>query len=828
MKRFNLLFFDSKQGLKENFFFIRNILKNSSKSLLISILFVGFLILLDFLGREIKNELLNSSRAFYNNIGIFLVSVNELFGLKFLTYFKDVIVIVAGILGIILGLFFTTFLNIITSKYSNINSTIINQLIKQKVINKYFNLLAILVAASIMFQFLLIIGYYPTVISSLLFTISVVITLLSFIFYGRYTLIYFNAGNLALDLIHSSNQILTRAYKNKTYFDCEKGYQILLGIRRNLETIRLIAEESTKPQLSNTALDAISKEVLEFAIRYNAFKHTFPSDKGWHPKIQRNKRWDEATSTEFEFFSRTGATLYPATIDDFLAIEKQLIDTQYYIFTHIESTSDLVQLINNQYKYLHVIAFQCDLELFDLFFNKLETFIEKKLVKNEPESDENTNLQLVSLYAILQIQYLVGFNHNFEKIINKEILKKLAYGIHSFKSTDTIMQFPYKIRTWMDKYQQMLRNENYNEKKILTPLFYTEFELANQFQNLFKNHIEQISNNIINRVLSFAKRLRDKSYPLESLEFLIESLDVQRKIGFFSGIVENKIVKEINFLNLKKEEEFKFIDRANLLERNDLFRKKMINEIWDLGLSSYSIKNTDLPDIYGNFYQIICEDIIDKSFESDANQLIKYLPHFYTYNILYIESLREKIDKKRLEYTSSKLFPLIVDLFEISSITIILFIGNDNTKLKDSFFKFWDNLYKGDVEKERNFWSLVLPVYEYFNQPIFGLSTPSYVKEYRRRDRLEEFLKRSNLVRIEEISGTMLSFMQHYVTDIDDVYFKEIVRKLSVDRISNFMSGELAEVFIEYFLRTRVALKELKIKETRYGEDIRRSLEKDS
>ncbi|MBN1637922.1 MAG: hypothetical protein JW866_03075 [Ignavibacteriales bacterium] len=828
MKRVSLLFFDGKQGLKENFYFIRNIIKNSSKSLLISILFVGLLILLDFLAREFKTVLLDSSKTFFNNIGNLLIRFNDLFGLKFLDYFKDVIVIVAGILGIILGLFFTTFLNIITSKYSNINSTIVNQLIKQKVINKYFNLLAILVATSILFQFLLIIGYHPTVISSFLFTISVIITILAFIFYGRYTLIYFNAGNLALDLTHSNNQILTRAFKNKTYFDSEKGYQILLDIRRNLETIRLIAEESSKPQLSNTALDAISKEVLEFAIRYNAFKHTFPSNKGWHPKTQKYKRWEEASSTEFEFFNRTGATLYPVTIDDFNAIEKQLINTQYYIFNRVESTSDYVQLINNQYKYLQVIAFQCDLELFDLFFDELETFIEKRLVKTNPESNETSNLQLVSLYAILQIQYLVGFNHNFEKIINKEILKKFAYGIHSFKNTDTIMQFPYKIRIWMDKYQEMLRNEFYNEKKILTPLFYTEFELANQFQNIFKNHIEKVSENIIKRVLAFAKNLRDKSFPLESLEFLIESLDVQRKIDFFSGIVENKIANEINPLNLIKEEEFIFNERASLLIKNGLFRKKMINEIWDLGLSSYSIKNTDLPDIYGNFYQIICEDIIDKSFESNANQLIKYLPHFYTYNILYIESLRNKIDNKRLEYTTSKLFPLIVDLFEISSITIIKFIGYDNIELKNSFFKFWDTLYKGDAEKERNFWGMILPIYEYFNQPIFGLSTPSYVKEYRRRDRLEEFLKKSNLVRIEEINGTMLSFMQHYVTDIDDIYFKEIVRKLSVDRISNFMSGELAEVFIEYFLRTRVALKELKIKETRYGEDIRRSLEKDT
>jgi hypothetical protein len=472
--------------------------------------------------------------------------------------------------------------------------------------------------------------------------------------------------------------------------------------------------------------------LLSFAIRYNSFKHTFPSDKSWHPKAQKHKRWDEASSSEFEMFSRIGSSLFPETIDDYLYIEKQIINTQFFIFRNIVNPNGKVQLIYNQFKYLQTISFQCEVELFETFFDQLELYVKDNLkVTDDKENEEN--LQLISLYANLLIQYLVGLNHNLERIITEKQLRRLAKAIHNFENTDSIMQFPYSIRIWADKYQQKLLNEEFNEKKTLTPIFYTEFELAYQFQNLLKTSFEKVVNDMHKRILAFSNYLRTSKLNLESLEFLSETLDIYHKAKFFSGNIENKIANEINTLNLKKEEDFSFSDRDNLLERNEIFRKKIINEIWQVGWSSYTIKNKELPDIYGNFYQLICEDILDKAFENKANALIKFLPQFYTYNFLYIESLREKIDSKRFDFTASKLFPVIVDLFEISALAIIMFKAYNNDELKNSFFDFWDNAFKKDDKEEKRFWSMIIPIYEYFNQPLFGLSTPSYVREHKRR-----------------------------------------------------------------------------------------------
>jgi len=827
MKNLKLTYYNKKIILSENIGFLRGMLNTSKSGLLISVVYIGFLVGLDSVARQSAIVFCNSTNIFLNQIADILYKINEVIGIKFLDYFKDVIVIVAGVLGVILGLFFTTFMSIITTKYSNFNGIIINQLLEHKLINRYLKFLAILVSSAIIFQFFLILGYKPTFVSAFIFTVSVIVGLLAFVFLGRYSITYFNAGNLVSDLKEDCEKTYHKYYFNKKYYKNNiEGKQILLRIMRNIDKIELITQESVKLQLNNTDLQGNSDNLLDLAIYFNSIKHTFPSNKEWFPKIQKYKSWDEASSTEYEMFNRTGATPFPQNIDDYLSVEKKLIDAQFFIFNRLKNSGEKIQSAYNQYKYLQVISFQCEVDLFEIYFNQLEQFIKDNLQKTDL-NDNRDNLQFISLFATLFVQYLVGFNFNLEKIITESRLRELAKSIHSNDDTDKIMHFPFPIRLWIDKYQEKLRNENFYEGKISTPLFYTEYELAYQFQLLFKSSFEKIAGSMHQRIESFSDYLKKNKFELEALEFLSESLDVYRKIDYFSGTVENKIVNIIDALNSRNEDKFAFLEREKLLERNTICNKQAINQIWELGLFSFNIQDKELPDIYGNVYQLICKDILDKAFENKGNELIEYLPKFYTYNLLYIENLRKKIDPKQIEYTSSKLFPVIVDLFEISAITIVMFKAFDNKALENCFFDYWKQIFK-KPDDEKSFWKAILPVYEYFSQPLFGLSTPSYAREQERQRLLETYLKQSDFVRIETAKGDSFFLRQYYVTDVNDVYLKEVVRTLGTDNFSSFNFVDLSELFIECYLRQSKELTDLNIKETKYGKNIRRSLERDS
>ena len=60
------------------------------------------------------------------------------------------------------------------------------------------------------------------------------------------------------------------------------------------------------------------------------------------------------------------------------------------------------------------------------------------------------------------------------------------------------------------------------------------------------------------------------------------------------------------------------------------------------------------------------------------------------------------------------------------------------------------------------------------------------------------------------------------------MYLKEVVRTLGTDNFSSFNFVDLSELFIECYLRQSKELTDLNIKETKYGKNIRRSLERDS
>jgi hypothetical protein len=716
MKNIKLAYYDKKNIFSENISFLKGMFRTSLWGLSLSVVYIAILIGFDYGIRQLVICFDNSSNITLNRIAEILYKINDAVGIKFLDYFKDVIVIVAGVLGVILGLFFTTFMNIITTRYANINSVIIFQLLEQKQINRYLKFLATLVASAIIFQFLFVIGYNPTFISTFIFTLSVIVAILAFITYGKTIIIFFKADFLVDDLLTQNNAIFHRYFRNKKYFKKKQnGENIVPKIISNIQKARIIVTESIKLEMNNTNFKSVSEKFLDFAIYYNSFKQTLPSNKDWFPKIQQFQSWDNANFYDYDLYKTTGVSPLPKNIDNFLAVEKYLISTQFYIFQNLENTNDKVQIPLEQHKYLQVIAYQCEVELFKLFFDKMEEYIKNNLQKTENKEKKN-NLSFISLYRYLLVQYLVGFNQNVSNLVSAKNIKSLAKVVHNLKDADRILAYPYQIRIWIDNYQEKLRNEQFYRGKIETPLFYTEYELAYQFQQIFKTSYDKITNSIQKRISDFANYLKNNKFELESLLFLTENIETFNKIEHFSTTLDNIIATEINAVNQTKEEKFTFSEREEIIKRNNVCKQNTIDEIWSLGFSAYNLKDKDLPDIFGDFYQLICEDILNKAFSENGIALTKYLGFFYTYNLLCLDSLLKKIDQKQLEYTTSKLFPIIIDLFEVSAIAIIISKLHNNKDIETALCKFWNDYEKEDAPRSSNFWQTIFSVYDYFKE----------------------------------------------------------------------------------------------------------------
>jgi hypothetical protein len=89
------------------------------------------------------------------------------------------------------------------------------------------------------------------------------------------------------------------------------------------------------------------------------------------------------------------------------------------------------------------------------------------------------------------------------------------------------------------------------------------------------------------------------------------------------------------------------------------------------------------------------------------------------------------------------------------------------------------------------------------------------VKEFDRHNKLKEFLISNEFIYKEDHHH----HFQKYSIKSEDIYLIALANLIR-DEVPSFL--KLKEVFVEVFIKTRISLKELEIKETIYGKEIRR------
>lgn len=738
-------------------------------------------------------------------------------------YFSEVVSISAGILGVLLGLFYTAFLTIIATKYSNVNSIISIELLENKSLNKYFTLLSVLTSVSVLFQLLLSTGYQPTFISSLFFLIVIISALNSFIKYGKLTLIYFDISFLVNDIINECYGIIFKISAQKSNIDnLKKGKDLIKRIYRNIEKIELIINEAKLPHASNTSFDSISNELLKFSIFYNNFKHTIPSRKGWHLQESIPFNWEDAKEWNFNILRTTGVYALPKSVDSYSFIERRIIEAKLELFRQFLTPDKGVDVLLEEYQFSQVISFQKDFEVTSFFLNQFQKIILDKIAEY-PDSNF-FHLQLVSVYSKFLVAYIVGYNYQIN-VFSVTNLKKLASAIHNFKDTDKIIAFPYFIRIWMDKYQEKLKYEVNISGCNVTPLFFTEFELVRLINVRIQEFLGEtivLFTKIINDVTN---SLKDK-HKIEVLQFNMDSLEIIEKIRY--GIdLTNSILDSHNELNFQKNDFLGFDNKMILEEKNEVLRELIINNIWGSGVVEEEITGYKhkIPDIQGAFYHIILNDIIDKllSVDFDEGKAEQLLRKFGLQSIMYIQSISQKyVNEKNIRVYASKVYSPIVDLFEVFTIAFIVSKCLNKDKIYQSIFSFWDMVFS-DITKEIKFWEFVHPIYDYISQPLYSFSSNSYDKEFDRLRKVKSFLIDNQIIRKEFVKHGGFSIVEHFVTDVDNIYVKAFVSSIK-DGIPT--TYHLHEVFIEFFLRNRITSKDINIKQTKYGRQVEYFMDK--
>jgi hypothetical protein len=148
---------------------------------------------------------------------------------------------------------------------------------------------------------------------------------------------------------------------------------------------------------------------------------------------------------------------------------------------------------------------------------------------------------------------------------------------------------------------------------------------------------------------------------------------------------------------------------------------------------------------------------------------------------------------------------------------------HDDKELEKTFVDCLDNIF--DEEKRKGFWRAMIVFYEWSRNPSINLFAPLNLGQQEREQFMSDYLKSSNLVRLESHSGYIFPY-QTYETDTNDIYLKCVLRKLKTGR-DYFEHLDLADLFIEFYLRNQPYLQDLQIKETAHGKYIKTQEDED-
>jgi len=803
--------------------FIRQITKYGLGGIALSIIPLFLILLIEQLAKQLLAYLLIfPNNSIYYLIAEKIIYLNNLIGIKNFDYLSIVSSIAAGVIGVILGLFYTAFLTIIATKYSNVHINISYKLIEQKTINKYFILLSTVTSLAFLFQLVLTTGYQPTIISSIIFAAIIVATITTFFRYGKYALMYFDVGFLVEDLINTNNQVIRKIILHKNKIDAlGQGQAYLRRIYLNIKNILLIVQESKRPETRNISLDSISANLLEFAKYFNSIKHTIPSSEGWHFQITKYKGWEDAQDWDYSALRSTGADIMPTNSISYNQIERMIIEIQFELFESYITNTDKLAILFGQGQFLQVTAIQCDYEILQFYVEKLEGFVIQK-VKEANKGDIKFRLNIIQTYLHLIISYLVGFNYNL-KIFSAKNIDDIARSISETKDPSSITQFPYFLRIWLDKYQIRLQNEKKINERVITPKFYTEYELLAQISYELKDHLTKAISYLQSQISKLSETLVLAELQIEALMLNMDSIEINKKFEFFSYTLKEKI-DSLNELNYQKDALFVFKDLQDTIDNNKFFYNKLIDNIWELGMFSFNISKKDIPDLYGKYYILIINDITDKLLLNPKESIdpINYLNKFNVACIQYLEKMRIKYsDINNLEYSISKIYPFIIDLLDINSIALIVNRIITRNMNDDKIFELWNKWVDNNVP-EIEFWKWIIAVYN-FGKMNVGIKFQSYQKKHFRSTKFESYLINNYLV--VSTTGTIglgKSLVEKYKSNVNDIHVQTIARSMHMGSISFI---ELDEIFVEIYLRTRISIKTLNIKETRYGEQLRRTLE---
>lgn len=241
---------------------------------------------------------------------------------------------IAGVVGVFLGLYFTAVSTVISNVYSSVSGDVRELILRDRLGNKYVNLLAFLIALSVV-----LLAFSTMKITTLhlaIFVLVVLSCLAIFAFVNLGVRMFFLSDptlffeTLSTELMKWVRHATARGYQWQDVSFQTHYRRQALKVVKTLTTLAKIS--SKKPELQGESHPRLLKNLLALTSVYYDEKHSIPTNSGWYGRKLQHKQWYLSRSTELEMATQTDTPLVPNEIPDTTWLEDSLLDVIFKAF----------------------------------------------------------------------------------------------------------------------------------------------------------------------------------------------------------------------------------------------------------------------------------------------------------------------------------------------------------------------------------------------------------------------------------------------------------------------------------------------------------------
>lgn len=629
--------------------------------------------------------------------------------------YVQMLTVIAGVMGVFLGLYFTAVSTVISNAYSSVSGDVRELILRDRLGNNYVKLVAFLTALSVVLLAFSATGVAPLHLAIPLLALVSCLAVFSFVNLGVRTFflsdptLFFET--LSTELIKWFRRATSRGYQwRNTSFQAHYRKQAL-KVATTLTTLAKISSE--KPELQGESYPRLLKKLLALTNIYYEGKHLIPSDSGWYGRKFRHKQWYLSESTALEMATNTDTPLNPDEIPDTTWLEDSLLDVIFKAFKVDIDAGDFQAL------YTKIISLQ---DFFNVFGNnwfvddgkkwhaRLSKDILDRLTNGEGLSDdiqEMHSIAVTELLASLPLSIEIGFSRAVNSLDVDKLRSELLHTKWYAEDSPYALSLPPSTIKELEKirdgaiFERQAHAPHKTQNWYIAELALHDLDIAlyNQWQSLM-GLIETWYKDTGNALYD-AKRYK------QAATIYTRAIEQAWKLD---SHIEH--LKEVS-VALLKDQKTNFIKYAQWdwdkeHERVTKFRDmaiegqaKLIPHLWDV-----NEPNPDMPDFFGAVVHRTGEACYEALISGDADKFKSLFRPYFAGITGIFNSILPQVKDWEASSAMAWMSEPILDLFDISGYAYIYAEYHNKPELWNECKAVWD-AYLSAMPQQLQLYSIV-------------------------------------------------------------------------------------------------------------------------